>query len=228
MKIARETEVDGFFWDEPHYAYPSHYSSLTGGSGDDWSCRCPECMKKFEEYYGYEMPKIMNDDVKQFRRREALKTLADCSKALKEYNPNLEITCCVLATKNTYYITENRGYDNWDMVASCPYFDVFSTTIIDWNKPESFFKDITERTVKLAKKYGKQSERWILGYNERPDDFKQIDKVVDLYESMGVDRLATWTYRGGYGTSVAAKDPIELWDNIGRNYKRFLGENETK
>ena len=46
----------------------------------------------------------MNDDVKQFRWREALKTLADCSKALKEYNPDLEITCCVHATKNTYYV----------------------------------------------------------------------------------------------------------------------------
>lgn len=61
-----------------------------------------------------------------------------------------------------------------------------------------------------------------MGYNNRPADFKQIDAVVDLYESLGVDRLATWTYRGGYGTSVAAKDPIELWDNIGRNYKRVL------
>ena len=39
---------------------------------------------------------------------------------------------------------------------------------------------------------------------------------------MGVDRLGTWTYRGGLGTSVAAKDPIELWDNIGRNYRRVL------
>jgi len=74
----------------------------------------------------------------------------------------------------------------------------------------------------MAKKYGKQSERWIMGYNKRPDDFAQIDKVVDMYEALGVDRLATWTYRGGYGTSVAAKDPIELWDNIGRNYKRVL------
>ena len=52
----------------------------------------------------------------------------------------------------------------------------------------------------------------------------QIDKVVDMYESLGVDRLATWTYRGGYGTVVAAKDPIELWDNIGRNYKRVLNK----
>ena len=41
-------------------------------------------------------------------------------------------------------------------------------------------------------------------------------------ETLGVDRLATWTYRGGYGTSVAAKDPIELWDRIGENYKRVL------
>ena len=60
------------------------------------------------------------------------------------------------------------------------------------------------------------------GNREGRTDFAQIDKVVDMYESLGVDRLATWTYRGGYGTSVAAKDPIELWDNIGRNYNRVL------
>lgn len=61
-----------------------------------------------------------------------------------------------------------------------------------------------------------------MGYNAQPENFEQIDKVVDLYESMGVDRLATWTYRGGYGTIVAAPDPIKLWDAIGENYKRVL------
>lgn len=89
--------------------------------------------------------KFMNDDVKQFRWREALFTLSDTSKALKQVNPDLEITCCVHATMNTYYVTELRGYDNWDMVAACPYFDVFSTTIINWDLPEQFFVDITER-----------------------------------------------------------------------------------
>ena len=222
MKLARETEVDGFFWDEPHYAYPKAYASITGGAGDDWACRCPECMKKFEDYYGYEMPKFMNDDVKQFRWREALKTLEIVSKALKEYNPVLEITCCVHATLNSYYVTEMRGYDNWDMVAACPYFDVFSTTIINWTLPETFFREITERTVAMAKKYGKESERWLMGYNNRPEDFSQVDRAVDLYESLGADRLGTWTYRGGLGTSVAAKDPLELWDAIGRNYRRVL------
>jgi hypothetical protein len=88
--------------------------------------------------------------------------------------------------------------------------------------PMSFFREITEKTVAVAKKYGKESERWIIGYYSRPDDFKQIDDIVDLYEKLGVDRLGTWTYRGGYGTSVAAKDALELWDNIGRNYIRIL------
>lgn len=109
LKLARETEVDGFFWDESHYAYPKSYASITGGAGDDWACRCPECMKKFQEYYGYEMPKFMNDDVKQFRWREALETLSRVSKSLKEYNPKLEITCCVHATLNGYYASRSCG-----------------------------------------------------------------------------------------------------------------------
>lgn len=222
LKLARETDIDGFFWDEPHYALPEHFASY-GSRGEDWTCRCPVCMKKFYDYYGYEMPKRLTEDIRLFRRREALSVLSDASRLIKEVNPALEITCCVLATLNSYYLVEDRGYDDWDMVCACPYFDVFSTTIIDWNMPDSFFRDITERTVSVAKKYGKQSERWIIGYYTRPDDFRRIDAVVNMYEQLGVDRLGTWTYRGGYGTSLAAKDALELWENIGRNYKRVMG-----
>ena len=59
-------------------------------------------MKKFEEYYGYEMPKFMNDDVKQFRWREALKTLADCSKTLKEININPQVRVGCIYRGNCY------------------------------------------------------------------------------------------------------------------------------
>ena len=221
LKIARETEVDGFFWDEPHYMYPN---AVLEGAGNDWSCRCPECMKKFQDYYGYEMPKIINDDVKEFRWREALFTLSDTSRKIKEVNPNLEITCCVHATLDNYYLPEYRGYDRWDDVASCPYFDVFSTTIMDWDLPMFRYKDIAERTVKMAKKYGKESERWIMGYFHDPSDYEQMDKLVDMFVELGVDRLASWTYRGGYGTILSAKEPIKLWDRLGENYKRVLNK----
>ena len=108
------------------------------------------------------------------------------------------------------------------MVAASPYFDVFSTTIISWDLPESFFEHITRRTVEIAKKYGKKSERWIMGYYKQPNDFSKIDQVVDLYEKLGVDRIAAWTYRGGHGTVLAAPDALKLWDRIGENYKRVI------
>ena len=223
--LAREAKPDGFFWDEPHYAFPKGIASITGGVADDWTCYCPVCRKRFEDYYGYPMPRYMTNDVKQFRWREALVVLSVTSKALKEIDPKLEITCCVHATQNGYYVSEYRGYDNWDMVGACPYFDVFSTTIINWGLPEDFYRDITARTVAIAKKYGKKSERWLMGYYKQPKDWKQIDKWVDIAEEAGVDRLAAWTYRGGYGTVVGAPDALELWDNIGRNYKRVCKKN---
>ena len=76
--------------------------------------------------------------------------------------------------------------------------------------------------AEMAKKYGKISERWLMGYFKQPKDFEQVDKVVDMYEKLGVDRLAAWTYRGGYGTVLAAPDALKLWDKIGENYKRVL------
>ncbi|HHV58913.1 MAG TPA: hypothetical protein GXX49_01175 [Clostridiaceae bacterium] len=222
LKLARDTEADGFFWDEPHYALPKSYASITGGAGEDWTCRCDVCKKKFFDYYGYEMPKMMNDDVKNFRWREALFLLEDTSRKIKEIDKRYEITMCVHATINTYYVTELRGYDKWDMVAASPYFDVFSTTILNWELPLTFFKEITRRTVETAQRYGKQSERWIMNYYKQPEDFSMMDKIIDLYDSMGVDRIAAWTYRGGYGTVLAAPDALKLWDRLGENYKRVL------
>ena len=55
-RTAASLGPDLIFWDEPHYALPKSYASITGGAGDDWSCRCPYCRRMFEEHYGYEMP----------------------------------------------------------------------------------------------------------------------------------------------------------------------------
>jgi len=61
-----------------------------------------------------------------------------------------------------------------------------------------------------------------MNYYKQPEDFRQMDEVVDLYASLGVDRLAAWTYRGGHGTVLAAPDALKLWGRLGENYKRVL------
>lgn len=221
-KLAANVEADGFFWDEPHYALPKSYASITGGAGDDWACRCPVCQKKFAEQYGYEMPRQLTMEVKRFRHDQAIEILETAGQKIKAIRPNSKITWCVHATLGTYYVTENRGYDNWDRVASQSTCDVFSSTIISYALPQSFFRSITQRTVDAAKKWGKGNQRWMMGYYQQPENLNQIIDVAKLYSDMGVESLFTWTYRGGYGTVLAAPSALEVWDTVGKAYGEVL------
>jgi hypothetical protein len=226
-KLAYEVDADGFFWDEPHYALPKSYASITGGAGDDWSCRCPVCQAKFKDQYGYEMPRILTKEVIAFRENSALNILENASKKIKAIRPESKITVCVHATINTYYVKENRGYDDWNKVCKIDAFDVFSTTIISYKLPRSYFKSITQRTVDVAKKYGKGSQRWLMNYYQEPDKIEEIKEITHLYADMGVESLFAWTYRGGHGTVLAAPHALEMWDMLGEAYGEVL-EDEYK
>ena len=63
-----------------------------------------------------------------------------------------------------------------------------------------------------------------MGYYKQPADFAQIDRWVDIAQELGVDRIAAWTYRGGYGTVVGAPDALKLWDTIGESYRRVINK----
>jgi hypothetical protein len=223
-KLATNVDADGFFWDEPHYALPKSYASITGGPGDDWSCRCPVCRKRFEEQYGYEMPKVMTKEIIAFRENSALEILQQASERIKSIRSDSRIVCCVHATINTYYVKENRGYDDWEKVCKVNAFDVFSTTIINYNLPRSYFKSITARTVDVAQRYGKMPQRWLMGYYNEPENLKEIKDIVHLYDDMGVESLFAWTYRGGYGTVLAAPRALEMWDMLGEAYGEVLSK----
>lgn len=221
-KLATEVPADGFFWDEPHYALPKSYASITGGAGDDWSCRCTVCQRRFSDLYGYEMPRQLTPEVVVFRQDQALEILEVASRKIKTIRPDSKITCCVHATLGTYYVMEKRGYDNWDKVGGCDVFDVFSTTIISYQLPKSFFRSITQRTLDTAHRYNRKSQRWLMGYYQEPEDLNQIKEIVHLYDDMGVDSLFAWTFRGGYGTVLAAPRALEVWNKLGEAYGEVL------
>ena len=221
-KLAEYVPCDGFFYDEPHYQLPKGIASITGGVADDWSCRCPICQRKFEEQLGYPMPKMLTPEVVQFRENEALAIVRESAARFKAIRPDAKMICCVHATQNTYYVTERRGYDNWDKVGKAPEIDVFSTTIINYALPRSFFVNITKRTVDIARKYGKGNQRWLMGYFNEPENLDQIKEVCHLYDEMGVESLFAWTYRGGHGTVLAAPHALQLWDKLGEAYGEVL------
>jgi hypothetical protein len=166
----------------------------------------------------------MTKEVIAFRENNALEILAHASEKIKRIRPESRIVCCVHATINTYYVKENRGYDDWDKVGKTDAFDVFSTTILNYNLPRSYFKSITQRTVDIAKKYGKGSQRWLMGYYNEPENLEEIKDIARLYSDMGVESLFAWTYRGGHGTVLAAPRALELWDMLGEAYGEVLDD----
>ncbi|HEV2479846.1 MAG TPA: hypothetical protein VGS79_09275 [Puia sp.] len=224
-KLAYAVDADGFFWDEPHYALPKSYASITGGAGDDWACRCPVCQRSFEERYGYEMPRVLTREVVAFREDCALEIIEEASGRIKRIKPASRIVCCVHATINNYYVKEHRGYDDWDKVGRVKTFDVFSTTIISYRLPRSYFQSITRQTVDIAKRYGKGSQRWLMNYFQEPDKLEEIKEIVHLYADMEVESLFAWTYRGGHGTVLAAPRALEMWDMLGEAYGEVLDKN---
>ncbi len=168
------------------------------------------------------MPRQLTMEVKRFRQDCALDILESASRKIKAIRPDTKIICCVHATLGTYYVTENRGYDDWDKVARSDACDVFSTTILSYQLPRGFFRSITERTLEIARRHAVGSQRWIMGYYQEPENLAELRDIARLYADMGVESLFAWTYRGGHGTVLAAPRALEVWDTIGKAYGEVL------
>lgn len=220
-ELASTCDADGFFWDEPHYAMPIYqvgYQSTT-----DWSCRSSITQNIFKQKYGYEMPLTLTQQVRKFRHDQANELLIQCSNIAKSCNKNLTITQCSLPADNNYYLSYQRGFDDWNSIAKRADIDIFSTSIIvDYSAPLSVHQKIAKKTVDLAKVNGKIPQRWIMSYFDSPQDLEDIKKIVRIYAEEGVESIFSWTYRAGQGTFLSAPEPEKVWEILGEAYGEFL------
>jgi len=220
-ELARDCDADGFFWDEPHYAmpiYPIGYQSTA-----DWTCRSPITQKIFLEKYGYEMPKILTEQVKKFRHDQANEILSEAGRIAKARNPKLSVTQCSLPAENNFYLGYQRGYDDWEAIAANPQYDIFSTSIVvSYDSPLQVHRRLAEKTVSLAHKHGKIPQRWIMSYFESPRDINFIKEIAHCYADSGIESIFSWTFRAGKGTILEAPNPDLAWKILGDAYGEVL------
>lgn len=220
-KLARSCDAQGLFWDEPHFAmpiYPVGYQSTT-----DWTCRCDVCRKLFADQYGYVMPKVLTDQVRKFRRHQASLFLQRASGIAKSIRKEWLITQCSLPAENNYYLSQERGYDDWEQVAAAPEYDIFSTSIVtSYDVPLAMHERLAAKTVELARRYNKVPQRWVMSYFESPADLGMIGQIVRAYAAAGVESIFSWTYRAGQGTILSAPNPQKVWNLLGEAYGEVL------
>lgn len=220
-QLARDCDADGFFWDEPHYAMP--IEPVGYQSTADWSCRSPITQEIFKKKYGYEMPRTLTETVRKFRHDQANEILSEAARIAKARNPALSITQCSLPAENNYYLSHQRGFDDWEAIAANPLCDIFSTSIVvSYDAPLDLHRRLAEKTVRVAKANGKISQRWIMSYFDSPREISFIKDIAHCYAEAGIESIFSWTYRAGAGTFLQAPDPELAWKTLGEAYGEIL------
>lgn len=211
-RLGRETELDAFFWDEPHYAH--------GRTPADWSCRCPVCRGLFKEEYGFEMPQGLTAEVLEFRQSMILGFLGEMSRRVKETDPSKEVVLCLLPREDPGY-----GVPNWEKAFEIKEMDIFSTDPYWYHMPSEeglrFFRERAGRAKTLSDRYGKRCQIWVQAFRVPNGREWELTQALEAAAEMGVYSLYAWPYRGGLGSVLASDRPELVWQTLGDAYKRL-------
>ena len=213
-QVAEETEIDGFFWDEPSfYNLPND---------DSWACLCKTCQTKFNEDFGYQMPKELNEDVLKFREESILKFLQELLKRVKDNNKKLKNIICVLPEKNP-----KIGILNWERIAHLEGLDVLSSDPY-WSvfgKSFEWYKEVTSEIQKLAVKNNLKSQVWLQLFMLPEEEIQRIEEALIFAKTIGIDSIFAWPFRAAEGQIITSEKPKETWEALGKTYKKLrVGE----
>jgi hypothetical protein len=209
--IASETELDGFFWDEPHYA---------NWFEEDWACRCPICRRLYREEVGGRMPTELTQEVIDFREGRAVGFLRELSRAVKKADPALDVIACLLPTQSPII-----GITDWERVAEIPEIDVLATDPYWFHQEMSqeegltFLREMGGKGVELAKKHGKHSQLWLQAFRVPAGREEELAEGVAVIDELGADSVFAWPYRAGEGSIQESGNAQAAWEAIGRGYR---------
>lgn len=211
-RLGRETDVDAFFWDEPHYAH--------GATLDEWGCCCPVCQELFKREYGFEMPRALTAEVLEFRQSMILGFLGEMSKRVKQTDLGKEVVLCLLPREDPRY-----GVSDWEKVFSIKEMDIFSTDPYWYDMATEeglrFFRERAWRAKSLSDRHGKRCQIWVQAFRVPHGREWELAKAVEMAAEMNVCSIYAWPFRGGLGSILASDRPDLVWQTLGEAYRKL-------
>jgi hypothetical protein len=210
--MIKETQLEGLFWDEPHYA--NWYDP-------DWACSCPICKELYKMEKGEEMPSELNKEVIRFREDHGVDFLRELSEKVKQVDEKVDVVTCLLPTQSPII-----GITDWERVASIPEIDVLGTdpyyfhTKMNREEGLRFFKEQSLHCIELADKHFKRSQLWLMAFKVPAGREDELNDAIDIAAELGTDSLFAWPYRGALGSYMSSADPMKVWRVIGESYRR--------
>jgi len=213
--------ADVILWDEPHF-YMSHWDEEGSSSAAPReTCYCHACQHKFEEKYGYPMPRARTEDVQDFREDSLIDFLSEMSRFARE--KGIENDVCMLPPS----FQLDDGIRDPEKVAQIQSVDVLATDPYwEYDDPEDRVKDRYLKDSKIIKtlavKYSKQSEMWIKNFKIKAGTEHFVKLTTDISAEAGVDRILAWSYLGSaYMSFLRSDNPYLVFDLQSETFQRL-------
>ncbi|MFQ5965601.1 MAG: hypothetical protein ACE5KZ_15105 [Candidatus Scalinduaceae bacterium] len=217
IEHAASTGAEGVFWDEPHLFY-GEFKDLFGKTRVIWGCTCTTCKDIFKDYYGYEMPLDLTEDIKEFRQNTILKFIEYLSDISSK--KGLQNAVCVFPIKDPKY-----GIYQWEELVKMKNIDIFGSDPywFSYNKcVRDFVGSVSREVVQLCGKYNKEPQIWIQGFKVPKGREREVSTAIEVATELSIENIATWCFEAGACMSYISSDRPEIvWDIISRKYKEL-------
>lgn len=203
LEMVKECGGDKIFWDEPH---------LNTNSEGVYACCCPTCKKLFEERYGKPMPKVADEQVKEFQ----CISMASYFEGATRYAKNLgmeNIVC--LMTVSEGFTRSLMQLPTVDDVGNDPYW------IGSDNDPYGFVYEKSKYFLDTAKKFGKRSHIWLQTYSNKSGSEEEIYMAAEAAYDAGARNILAWSFRGGEACDYKAENCDRVWEITGDAMRRL-------
>ncbi len=210
IKSAAKSGANFAFWDEPHFYH--HFSK-----GGVWCCRCPSCVKKYEDTYSTKFPMKKSSKIDFFKLESILDFLAFVSKIAEK--EGLRNAVCILPEADEGFLTKIASLPSLEVLATDPYGVLFGKPLKDYVKNE------TRKLQRAAEKFGKNVQIWSQAFKVPREKHEEVVDAMSIPLEMGVDSIAVWGFKAcKHISSIACESPDDLWALI----EEWVMRNEEK
>ena len=205
---------DGVFWDEPHWTLGGYLGELAEG---EWVCRCPDCMERFRQEYGNEMPVALTGEVEAFRTDTMLRFLNEICGYVKACGDHLVTSTCVMTSDGDAFREAAGKTEHLDVFGIDPYWrpdcDLSQKAFIDKH---------TSDAVRIASRNGKLAESWVCAWQQTTGHELDAYRAAKWMAAHDIDCLSAWSYRDHISWTPCDKpnpaDPERVWKHLRRAY----------
>ena len=220
IRRVAEMGADVCFWDEPHY----HFNLMDPSSWENWTCRCPECLRLFKEVSGGEMPAEMTKEVELFRQQSLFDFL--CENCREAKSLGMRNAVCVLPDEDQGALSRAAGTSSWDKIAAMPEVDIFGTDpywVLFGGEVQEYVRKHCLAVKELCVRYGKESQAWVQAFLIPEGREEEVRTAVKTIWDTGIKNIAAWAYRGAHLIDIRCSQPEKVWDILGKSYRKIRG-----